>query len=743
MSSTAANVNGAVQNLNYNPLFRSGYQDNGYTLGLALDVNKNPIYVTNDMTSFQNVTCKAGSSFAGVTAPSCPTGFTSLLESTANNLLMPAGAVVPACPTPSSTAGSWIAGCNTATASTVLEISNYPDYMSLLSVNNNLYSIVQFESTPAMMYMTQVVQNANGVLSAKPGTLVPVDFSAYGGLSRPCAGSTTPWQTHLGSEETIMVNARDFEATFYGSSTSVGGSATYATVGYNSLTTSSGMNLLDMVRYFGEYPATVTTSDVATYIDPYMYGFINEVKIVGGLPVATKHMAMGRNPWEMAYVMPDQKTVYGGVDADNAGWYKYVANTAGDLSAGTLSCAVFNQTSPAGGAPSGAAFNIAWVSMGATSDAAAMSYVGGANGVNANQITFSDIFNVDVPTSSTSGACNTGFTSVNTGYSYKIGSTTYYNECLRLNPNNANAAAQAAMFETARYAGMLGCTTEFSKWEGITFSPARNQLYASLSYWTKGAAMSTNLVSSTTTVLNTTSNSAIGSPSTSITPTAVVGTTTVTTVGATQTTITVASLPNTADIGGSQDLNMGAGDCGCVMYINVDSTYSATSMGALVCGVKQTADSNGNTCTAGSISSPDNVAFVSDFDTLIIGEDTGTRRTDYVWEYTFPNAAGSTTSPAGGILTPIFTTMYGAESTSPYWQKAGNNGYLSLVIQHPYGESDWAFASTSTSSGVWAWMGFVGPINLNAAPAPAASAAPAAARAAVAALAAAFLALLL
>ena len=301
------------------------------------------------------------------------------------------------------------------------------------------------------------------------------------------------------------------------------------------------------------------------------------------------------------------------------------------------------------------------------------------------------------------------------------------------------------MFETQRYAGYLGCTTEFSKWEGITFSPSRNQLYASLSYWTGGGALSTTLTYTTVAAVNTSnSNSAISSLSSgpTYTPGATVGVT-VTTVGAVQTTTTVYNGPNNADIGGSQDISMATGDCGCVMYINVDSSYSATSMGALVCGVKQSADSNGNTCTSGSLSSPDNVAYVADFDTLIIGEDTGTRRTDYVWEYTFPTAAGSTSSPAGGILTPIFTTMYGAESTSPYWQKVGNNGYLSLVVQHPYGESDNSFAATSTSTGVAAWMGFIGPINTAAVWTATASAAPAAARAAAAALAAAFLALLL
>ena len=632
---------------------------------------------------------------------------------------------------------------------------------------------VLMNAPPVSLLAAQVVQGANGVLTAKPGTLQPVDFSAYGGIIRPCAGSTTPWQSHLGSEESIMVNARDFEATFYGASTPVGGSNTYTTVGYNSLASSSGSVLLQMMRYFGEYPATVINSDITTNIDPYMYGFINEVKVVNGAPVATKHMAMGRNPWEMAYVMPDQKTAYGSVDDNNAGWFKFVANTAGDLSAGTLSCALFTQTAPtAGGAASGLTFNINWISMGATSDSAAMGFVGGANGNNANQVTFSDIFNVDLPTSATSGACNAGFTSVNTGYSYTVNGVKYYNECLQralplvrvshaqlqllatcadstrgptVNPNNANAAAQAAMFETARYAGMLGCTLEFSKWEGITFSPARNQLYASLSYWTSGGTMSTTLTYTTVAAVNTSNSNVISSLSSSaaLTPGATVGVT-VTTVGSVQTTTTVANAPNTADIGGSQDLNLAAAACGCVIYINTDpTTYSATSGGALVCGVTQSADANGNTCTAGSISSPDNVAFISDFDTLIIGEDTGTRRTDYVWEYTFPNVAGTTTSPAGGLLTPIFTTMYGAETTSPYWQKVGNNGYLSLVVQHPYGESDNAFAATSTSSGVWAWMGFIGPINLAAVPAPAVSAAPVAARAAVAALAAAVVALLL
>jgi hypothetical protein len=83
---------------------------------------------------------------------------------------------------------------------------------------------------------------------------------------------------------------------------------------------------------------------------------------------------------------------------------------------------------------------------------------------------------------------------------------------------------------------------------------------------------------------------------------------------------------------------------------------------------------------------------------------------DYIWQYTFPNAAG-TGSPVNGTLTPIFTTVLGAETTSPFWHNMGNGmGYLSLVTQHPYGESDNAWGAMPTSSGAAAYMGVIGPI---------------------------------
>jgi hypothetical protein len=306
------------------------------------------------------------------------------------------------------------------------------------------------------MYMVGLTLSTSNDLAVTPGTLKPINWAPYGGLVSPCAGSTTPWQSHLGSEEsTGVVDARDFAAYFY------------QTVSYAKSISLS--NFAGFMRYFGVYPAQLTNATVLANYDPYMYGFPTEVKITPGVGAgytAVKHMAMGRAPWEMSLVMPDNRTVYNTPDANNGGFYKYITNTQGDLSSGALYCAAFTQTSPVNSV--GGTFTISWILMANTSDAFILNAVNGtANGVAATQLTFDDIFNSDLPTSATSGACNTGFTSVNAGYgTYSANGTTYPNECLKLNTATPNAAVFAATLETARYAGMLGCTTEFTKWEG-------------------------------------------------------------------------------------------------------------------------------------------------------------------------------------------------------------------------------------------------------------------------------------
>jgi hypothetical protein len=551
---------------------------------LLQDKNMNPIFTINDTAHYPTLTCSGSL---------CPTNGVPYMQNTLNKAIPSAGTTFSTC-FPSGTTG-----CATAVPTSLQDISNDPDYTSFLTVGGNLYSVVQFETPlPAAVYMMQINVASNGDLSVQPGSLTAIDFSASGGLVSPCAGSVTPWMTHLGSEELWglgnAADGRDFAGNFLGVTTLNGFNTISITNTASTNTLANCLNqfypcfLQGFMRYFGVYPNTLTTATVQQYLQPYKYGYLTEIAVTGpGAYTAKKHYSMGRGAWEMAYVMPDNKTVYGATDITNGAFNKFVANTAGDLSSGTLYCAVMTQTTPANSPAANGAFTITWTSMGATSNAQSSAWIGAtANATVAAGLSFDDIFVTDLPTGNVTGLCNAGFTSVNTGYSYTVSGVKYYNECLKLNPSNPNAAAQAAVVETLRYAAMLGCTTEFTKWEGITYSPKRKQLYTALSSVGSGMSASTS------------SSGAV----------------------------------NTNDIGGSRDISVASLSCGCVYYLNVDATYSATDMAPMVCGTVQPADAQGNTCSVNSIASPDNVIVMDDFDTLIIGEDTSAHRIDYIWQ---------------------------------------------------------------------------------------------------------------
>jgi hypothetical protein len=409
----------------------------------AQDKTGNPVYTINDTSVYPTSKCTS----------MCPTDAVPFIQNNQNNALVMSTVAFGAC----GSAGA--VGCASAVASSFMDIANDPDHMSMLAVGGLLYSVVQFESAnPAAMYGMQLSVSVSGDLGIVPGTLTPIDFSAYGGLVSPCAGSTTPWQSHLGSEESVGIDARDFAGTFF-----PGTVTNYNTV---SLSTASMF-----MRYFGIYPAQLTAANLIANFDPYMYGFINEVSVTGVNTFrAAKRFAIGRAAWEMALVLPDNRTVYPAADRGNGLFTKFVANTAGDLSAGVMSCAAFTQTSPVNSvglaaAVAGGSFNIKWVTMSATNDATILAAVNGTTNGVAAQLTFDDIFISDLPTSNVSGACNTGFTSINTGYTYTVAGVKYYNECLQLNTATPNVVMLAAALETVRYAAMLGCTTEFNKME--------------------------------------------------------------------------------------------------------------------------------------------------------------------------------------------------------------------------------------------------------------------------------------
>ena len=322
-----------------------------------------------------------------------------------------------------------------------VRLSSDNDFSSIVrgARDDELYMVSHFESRPAAMYLTQLEQNPeSGELS--PVRTRPLDFSGVNGGWVHCAGSVTPWGSHLGSEE-YPPDAKQWRDA--------------AVDDYNAA----------MVRYF---PAARRASDAELpglaldHMNPYDYGFTTEVKVrnFNNAPV-TKHYSMGRVAIELSYVMPNKKTVYTSDDGSRVGLFRYEADKAGDLSAGTLYAARWNQTSPWYGLDelvdtadrNGGSADIEWIKLGHATDAQIRRIIDDGVG-------FADIFEEDVD------GCTV------------ISNRDASSECLKIRPGMRKAAA---FLETSRYAGLMGATTEWEKMEGITLDPDTKTMYLAMS----------------------------------------------------------------------------------------------------------------------------------------------------------------------------------------------------------------------------------------------------------------------
>lgn len=308
-------------------------------------------------------------------------------------------------------------------------ISDANDFTSILKVGSKLFSVAHMEDIPGALYLTELSQDKqSGALTAV--STRALDLSGINGIVSPCAGSVTPWQTHLGSEEDApdaRAGRAGYMATYFGGGTTIGGDA-------------SKSNL-----YFWGYPVEVAMDESAN-------------------ATVTKHYSMGRMSHELSYVMPDNRTVYQSDDETNTSYYMYTADKAGDLTAGTLYAIKVNQTTPAGTTDLVDA-NVSWIKLGHASDSEIKTLIDAGT-------KFSDIFDTATPDSN--AQCATGFKSVN---------TTYGLECLALKSGKEKAAA---FLETRRYAAYLGATMEFRKEEGMTFDPDGKRMYVSYSFLERG-----------------------------------------------------------------------------------------------------------------------------------------------------------------------------------------------------------------------------------------------------------------
>ena len=330
-------------------------------------------------------------------------------------------------------------------------IAETPDANSLLDIEGELYMVTHYEydwilgngaegrraegwysRMPMSMSLAAVDQANDGTLAAS--AVKPIDFSEVDGLWIPCAGGPTPWNTHLGSEE-------DYDLYFQ----AVSGEK-------NHKKATEGIRALNEM-YLGEAEA-----------NPYDYGYIPEVTVkADGSTEVVKHYSMGRATWELARVMPDSRTAYFGDDGNHVGLFMYVADTAEDLSAGTLYAARWNQISGEGGGSA----TLDWVKLGHGTDAEVKAIIDSG-------VTFDDIFDSTTAEATPDWKAQ-GYKMIRAGHSG--------DEILRLKDGMEKAAA---FLESRRLAAYLGATTDFNKMEGVDADPKKKNLYVAMSYNEKG-----------------------------------------------------------------------------------------------------------------------------------------------------------------------------------------------------------------------------------------------------------------
>ena len=194
--------------------------------------------------------------------------------------------------------------------------------------------------------------------------------------------------------------------------------------------------------------------------------------------------------------------------------------------------------------------------------------------------------------------CPEGFEALNTGGTGL--------ECLKV---KEGMDAVASRLESRRYSAMKGATTELSKFEGVSYDPKRNVIYAAVSSLKNGME----------------DNQEGGEDDLSY------------------------------DIGNDNDIKVAYNKCGCIYTMELDEDSSVTKMSPLVCG-----DPNGgdelNACNIDEIANPDNVAYLPGLDVLLIAEDTSKHENNILWAFDIDE----------GSKDRIMMVPKGAEVTSPY-----------------------------------------------------------------------------
>jgi hypothetical protein len=311
-------------------------------------------------------------------------------------------------------------------------ISEKPDYNAFVPLNadgSRGYLYTAWEDRPSGISQLEIEWNTTSAEWDVLGGMM-LDLSSVGGGWVLCFGSMSPWDTPLLAEELYFSDTRD----------------------WNDETYNYHGDQESLEDYLGSYP------------NPYDYGYIMEIENSATTdPDFIKHFAMGRFSHENAQVMPDERTVYLSDDGYDTVLFKFVADTVGNLSSGTLYAAKVTQDDGSDSAMTG--FDVEWLEMASSSNLDIQNWIDEYDGITtADFIAGQNSYITDEEiTDWAEGRLNEDLNGDGT-----IGSS---------------ADDRVAFLESRKAAAALGASDEWNKMEGVAFNPnAPDYLYLAMSY---------------------------------------------------------------------------------------------------------------------------------------------------------------------------------------------------------------------------------------------------------------------
>jgi secreted PhoX family phosphatase len=435
--------------------------------------------------------------------------------------------------------------------------NNMPDFNGFIPTGAGKgYLFTNWELFPGGMSRMNIEKDAQGnwgVLDA-----MMVDFASVNGTGANCFGSVSPWNTPLTSEEWVV-------------NTSVGSTTNPS---WNSPT-----KIADDALLAGMWALSDNASN------PYDYGYIVEITDPESVtPLPVKHFTIGRYEHENSIVMPDRKTVYSSQDDTGGVLFKFVADTAEDLTVGTLFGAKLQQDAGLND-PAVTGFDVTWVELASGNNAEIGDWINEFDGIGTDQ--FVDGESSYMTLADVEAWADWVIAGRPAGTKY---------------PTLANGGGKitadqpmddrSAFLESRQAARQLGATAEWRKLEGLSIHQDR----------VKEAITGDDMVADET-------------------------------VTAAYMYLAIADLDNTmVDDEGDMQLSRRVKDCGGVYRAKIENDYSLTRIEPVIMGATYRSSLDGaERCDVNNLSQPDNVVVMKD-GRILLGED-GFQENNTLWMY--------------------------------------------------------------------------------------------------------------